>query len=797
MKVISAALCAMILSAPGFVFSQTNTKTHKGNKKTEEPLSEGMFQRAKVDSVLNVLAHTNDKAERADICFSVSRYFATHLKVDSALFYSEKIKQESQAINYETGMAKYHLARSMALYLRNIKEPEGFAKAIEIFSRHNEYFLAGFSYKMLAMLHLNANQIPEARQNFHAAISYLKRSDNLKVREQTYRELGRTFSKAFERDSAAYYLFAALELAEKLNDPMRIFMASADLGELYNVVNDLPNAIKYLEYSLSSRTPAISKILVRQPLSEYADALLKLGDFNKAWSVIREYEAICEKLGDAWGNTVLNSLKGRYYFHKKDYQQALQFLSTAYQGISSLDNSFEMKAVAYFLGRTEFELEQYDNAISHFSHALRLEHQLNIGQNVMDGSLYISRAYEKKGDKDSALEFLRTYDHVKDSLWTSAKEKTVIELTTRYESEKKEQQIKLLQSEKELASYQLRSKLDEIEKQKLQSAQKSQQLELLSQQNEINRLAASEKTLAFDNQQKEMAKKQNELTLLGKENELQATIAAKEAQRNRFAYAAVITVLAFCGYVLYRYTQNKRLSNRLAASLSELRQAQEQLIKIEKEKEAENIRVRISRDIHDEVGATLSGVALYSQIAREKMRQHQGEDAQVYLDHITTNSKEMVDKMSDIVWAINPDNDSFERIITKVQSYAFNLCAGKGIVLHTRIDDAIREHYPPMQVKRNLYLFMKEAINNAVKYSDGKNIHLSLVQEGDDIVAGIKDDGKGFDSTARQEGNGLNNMRARAVNIEGKLVIDSQPGKGTSVRLRFNFHPAGGRPAAV
>ena len=86
--------------------------------------------------------------------------------------------------------------------------------------------------------------------------------------------------------------------------------------------------------------------------------------------------------------------------------------------------------------------------------------------------------------------------------------------------------------------------------------------------------------------------------------------------------------------------------------------------------------------------------------------------------------------MSDIVWAINPDNDSFERIIAKLQSYAFNLCAGKGISLHLDIDDEIRHDYPSMQVKRNLYLFMKEAINNAVKYSDGKNIFLSLQKRG-------------------------------------------------------------------
>jgi signal transduction histidine kinase len=273
---------------------------------------------------------------------------------------------------------------------------------------------------------------------------------------------------------------------------------------------------------------------------------------------------------------------------------------------------------------------------------------------------------------------------------------------------------------------------------------------------------------------------------------LQTALAAKEAQQKKFAYIAIAAVLLFSGYVVYRFMQTRKLSKRLEISLVELKQAQEQLIRTEKEKEAENIRVRISRDIHDEVGATLSGVALFSEIAREKMKQHKEEDAQVYLEHITANSKEMVDKMSDIVWAINPDNDNFDRIIAKLQSYAFNLCAGKGISFQVDIDDKIREHFPPMQVKRNLYLFLKEAINNAVKYSEGNNIYLSLQKVNDLFIAEIRDDGKGFDSSLHRDGNGIKNMKARADILEGTFDIASAQNKGTTVRLQFHFHPAGG-----
>jgi signal transduction histidine kinase len=221
------------------------------------------------------------------------------------------------------------------------------------------------------------------------------------------------------------------------------------------------------------------------------------------------------------------------------------------------------------------------------------------------------------------------------------------------------------------------------------------------------------------------------------------------------------------------------------------------LVEAEKEKEAENVRLGISHDIHDEVGATLSGVALFSEIAKEKMQQQQTKDVQEYLEHISANSKEMVNKISDIVWAINPENDSYERIIEKLRAYAVNFCAGKGIVLHIDLDERLKDYHPPMHVKRNFYLFIKEGINNAIKYSNGKNIFLSVALESDSIVAVVRDDGNGFDTNKIYPGNGLNSMKARAENLNAIFDMDSHPGAGTAISLRFDFHPIGGQKETV
>jgi signal transduction histidine kinase/tetratricopeptide (TPR) repeat protein len=785
-------------NVPGYSQVSRTHPVHSIGKNEKEVLTNAATTSSALPDMLRAIEKATSNEQRADIYYWVSRYYADRLKIDSALFYSEKIKEESLTTNYELGMGKQLLSKSYALYFRNKNDPEGLSKAVEIFTRYKERLFSGIAYRQVARQDERLNDYAGSRKNYYTSISFLSGAGEPKELQRVYYELGRSFYQTFEADSAVSYLITALELAEKMDEPGRIFNASGALGEMYLVNDNLDEAAKYLKYALDIRTPATSRVEVRSRFGSYAACMILRGEFEKAEAAMKEYAMINEKLGDNWGVINLNKLKGIYAYSKGNYSGALQYLRDAFSRRDEIKAyTFDLKNICFFLAKTEYEIGMYDSALDHLAYVMDLANQLQFAADLMDASLLASQCYEKKGKTDSAYYYFSVYDHIKDSILTFRKEKAVMELTAKYETEKKEQQIKLLQGKNELSAYQLRLKSGEIEKQNLLDAKKSQQLIVLSQQNEISRLEAGQKNLALQNQGREMLKKQSELELVSKESQLQTAVATKENQQKKFAYVAVLAVLVFGALIFYRYRQSHKLGKQLALSLVSLREAQDQLVKTEKEKEAENVRVRISRDIHDEVGATLSGVALFSEIAKQKMEQNRPDDAQVYLNHISVNSKEMVEKMSDIVWAINPDNDSFERIITKLQSYAFNLCAGKGISLHLDIDGEIQNDYPVMQVKRNLYLFMKEAINNAVKYSDGKNIFLSLRRQADTITAEIRDDGKGFDTGLSNMGNGLKNMKDRADSLDAKFTIDSGEGKGTCVRLQFHFHPAGGQSRVV
>lgn len=153
--------------------------------------------------------------------------------------------------------------------------------------------------------------------------------------------------------------------------------------------------------------------------------------------------------------------------------------------------------------------------------------------------------------------------------------------------------------------------------------------------------------------------------------------------------------------------------------------------------------------------------------------------------------------MGDIIWTINPANDSMDRIISKLKSYAVNLCSGKGIQIHFQVNKEIKNSFHDMSGRKNIYLFSKEAINNAVKYSGCSNIFYSIKEHNNMIILEIKDDGRGFDKESITRGNGLNNMQARAQELNADLQIESKQGTGTSIQLNMNFHPIGGQEEMV
>ncbi len=140
------------------------------------------------------------------------------------------------------------------------------------------------------------------------------------------------------------------------------------------------------------------------------------------------------------------------------------------------------------------------------------------------------------------------------------------------------------------------------------------------------------------------------------------------------------------------------------------------------------LRTKISRDLHDEIGSTLSGIVIISEMTKHQLQSEMNPEIKTSLDKISTNSEEMLEKMSDIVWTINPQNDSFEKVINRLKTYAKNTTDPLGIQLHFNLEKDPERLKLDMQKRNNIYLICKEAINNAIKYSECRNLSFGLKQ---------------------------------------------------------------------
>ncbi|MEN2399399.1 two-component regulator propeller domain-containing protein [Flavobacterium sp. MC2016-06] len=231
----------------------------------------------------------------------------------------------------------------------------------------------------------------------------------------------------------------------------------------------------------------------------------------------------------------------------------------------------------------------------------------------------------------------------------------------------------------------------------------------------------------------------------------------------------VLLMLLLClsiGYFIYLYRINNLQKNKM-------------------------IRNRIAQDLHDQIGSTLSSISIYSKVAKIYQEQNNPDQLQNVLLRISDSANEMISEMGDIVWALNSKNDSFKSIINRINSYAKPLCSAKNIKFEFICDPQLMDVNFDMQIRKNIFLIIKEALNNGIKHSLCSYIDITMKVKNQLIILEITDDGVGFstdhksDSERLMAGNGLTNIKLRAAELKAEMEIVSREENGTSIKLTF------------
>jgi signal transduction histidine kinase/ligand-binding sensor domain-containing protein len=197
----------------------------------------------------------------------------------------------------------------------------------------------------------------------------------------------------------------------------------------------------------------------------------------------------------------------------------------------------------------------------------------------------------------------------------------------------------------------------------------------------------------------------------------------------------------------------------------------------------ERLRGKIARDLHDEMGSTLTSINIMCKVAME------GEKAEPqvkdYLQKIKDNSSRMLESIGDMVWVINPANDNFEKLMFRMKEFAAEMLEPLKINYHFKEEGILYSVQLNLEQRKEIYMIFKEAVTNAVKYSGTSELFVTLAEKNGMLSMEIADSGIGFDPHSIMQGNGLKNMRARAAQIGAELYIEPGNSKGSRILFRL------------
>ncbi|HLP65581.1 sensor histidine kinase [Flavobacterium sp.] len=258
-------------------------------------------------------------------------------------------------------------------------------------------------------------------------------------------------------------------------------------------------------------------------------------------------------------------------------------------------------------------------------------------------------------------------------------------------------------------------------------------------------------------------------------------IAEKEAESKRKStWIIVISILSLfsilIGFLIYR---QQKLKNKQQEQEFQLKTA---IAQIETQNQLQEQRLAISRDLHDNIGAQLTFVI--SSVDNLKYGNQISDNRVVnQLTKISDFTKSTIIELRDTIWAMNNNEFSFDDLRSRIFNFIEKAKSAKeDIVFKFNVDETLKEMKFSSIIGINLYRTIQEAVNNAVKYSEAKEIEVSVNRQNETVIIEVKDNGKGFDMETVDFGNGLNNMRKRIEEIGGKITISSNS-KGTVIEI--------------
>lgn len=645
-----------------------------------------------------------------------------------------------------------------------------FGKADKIGMQLNDGFILALSLVEQGKQSLYTAEYQRAAQLFSKALDDYFAGHPSEFTAIVYNDLGMATGKLGHRTEEAQYYLKAMLSHEKLNDWNGWANTAGNLANTFFYLNDYSQAVKY----------AKAAIEIHEKNQNFAKLATVEGNLTTMYSRMGLIDSALYHQDKALGWARINGHKKniiQVYQNKallldkkQDFEGALDAMEEAIRMSVAIDDfsgtASKYRSAAIFAGK----LGDTTLMNRYFARSFAIADSLGAREIVRD--IYGSKAsyYSNKMDFKRAFTYLNKYHGLRDSLSDELTRNQIAELHTRFETERKDLEIERLRTNEKIRNLEFEKQRAIIAGNLLEARQKENAIVLLQQQQLLREAKLGSQRIMIDQISLEAKAQQQRLQLSRQQTSIESQksdLMLREIQRQKWVRNAIMLIFAvmalFTILIFNRYQIKKELNEKNA------------LI---------SIREKISRDLHDEIGSSITNINVLNELARRNVSDAP-QTALLYLGQSGTHIQNISDNLSDIVWSIHPGHDDTNQLLVRMKRYATDVLLGSQINCNLHFDDSINEVAMNMQMRHDFYLVFKEAVNNIVKHSGATLVNIVTKLTPLAIEMGVSDNGKGISGHDNLSGNGLKNMRHRVEQHGGTFKIIHTPGSGTHITFIF------------
>lgn len=618
--------------------------------------------------------------------------------------------------------------------------------------------LIGLTFQQKGQVYLNQTNYAEAELNYNQALLYYTEQNNPDYRAMIFNENGFINDRQGEFEKAAGMYLKALQLFEKLNNMKEAANTTGNLAVTNYRMGNKEEAIRLFKKSAQ----------IREQTGDAKGLAATYGNLVVVYTAISldsafRYQELVLKYANKTGSknnmAQANATAAALLTKQKKINDAVLFQQKAIELYEEAGD--QLKLANQYIGMANLQQQLNDsvNAERYYAKAeLVAQKQSN---KPLYQNLYTQYAdfYRQRNNFRQAYFYNQQAITYKDSIINEKTAANVADLQKKYETEKKDNEIARLVTEEKISKLQIEKQKALLAGSEADAKRKETQIQLLNQQQQLRDAELKQQKEELDkqvlqnkNSEQQLLLSVQQLQIADNEKKLRLRQLGQERLLRNGLIAGTVLLLLF-GYLLFNRYQLRK--------------------KIEEQRALLEVRNKISKDLHDDIGSTLTSIHILSKVSQQAIEENPSQAKQMLRD-IATQTKTIQQNMSDIVWAIRPDNDKVENLISRMREHIAQTLEPQGIKTLFDVGNEALSLSLPMQHRKELLLIYKEAIHNVLKHAGATEVHIRLYETMQQLQMVIQDNGS-WRNKEKPSGTGMYSMKQRAESIGGTVNI-----KGTA-----------------